>query len=128
MNSYSDKKSIYDEEKKALDKLNASIKELMTEYDLTEYEGDNATVTCTVSDTEKMNEDKLLEVIKQKIWAGEDGTACPFIKTVEQVDFDALEKAIYNGDISKEQLVEIGKCKEVKSVTTLRIKKKKVTK
>lgn len=128
VNEYSEKKSVYDEEKKVIDKLNGSIKELMTEYELSEYEGDNVTVTCTVSDTEKMNEDMLLEVIKTKIWAGNGSMQCPFIKTVEQVDFDALEKAIYNGDLSKEQLLEIGKCKEVKSTTTLRIKKKKVKK
>ena len=121
---YGQKKTVYDLEKKTIDKLNNSIKELMTKYSLEKYDSDTYSVSCTVNEIEEMNEEKLLAIIKSVIWADKGSMHCPFIKTVEQVDFDALEKAIYNGDISKEHLLEIGKCKEVKQRTVLRFKSK----
>ena len=128
INAYGEKKAVYDEEKKVVDKLNSSIKNLMLEYGLDKMEGTDFSVTCTVSDTSEMNEDMLLEVIKSVVWADKGSMHCPFIKTVEQVDFDALEKAMYNGEISKEHLAEIGKCRESKQRVTLRVSKKKVAK
>ena len=128
VSEYGEKKDVYDVEKKLIDKLNNDIKEIMTKYNLEDCESGDYTVTCTVSEEETMNEDRLLEIIKSVIWAGKGSMECPFIKRVEHVDFDELEKAIYNGDLSKEQLLEIGKCKQVKQKTVLRLKKKKVKK
>lgn len=125
VNEYGEKKSVYDVEKKAIDKLNSNIKEIMTGYDLEAYDGGDFAVTCTVSEEEAMNEDMLLEVIKSKIWVDKGDAQCPFIKIVEQVDFDALEKAMYLGTFTEEDMLEISKCKETKKKTTLRLKKVK---
>ena len=59
----------------------------------------------------------LLEIL------GGDARAIGIIKTKEYVDFDALEKAIYNGLLPGETLLEMDKAREVKEVVTLRVTK-----
>ena len=125
---YGEKKAVYDKEKKVIDGLNSSIKEIMLKYGQDACESGDFTATCTVSESDDMNEERLLHVLKNVLWADKGSMHCPFIKLVEQVDFDALEKAIYQGELTEEQLLEINKCRETKQRVTLRISKKKVKK
>lgn len=102
---------------------NSQIKKLMAELN-TEYEGKYATgkykASYSISKRETMNEDILLDIAhKYNI---------EVIKTKEYIDYDKLESLIYNGNLSKDILLEMNKAKEVKIVETLRvseIKKKK---
>ena len=113
---YAMNKSEMDSYKKICDKENAEIKKLMTDLVLPFYEAGEYKATCTISERESMNEEMLLEI------AHHHGIS-EIVKTKEYIDFDALEKAIYDGKISQEILLEFDKAKEVKKVTTLRVSK-----
>lgn len=113
---YAMNKSEMDSYKKICDKENAEIKKLMTDLVLPFYEAGEYKATCTISERESMNEEMLLEI------AHYHGIS-EIVKTKEYIDFDALEKAIYDGKISQEILLELDKAKEVKKVTTLRVSK-----
>lgn len=105
-----------DSYKKICDKENAKIKSIMTEFDLSNYEVAGYKATKSVSERETLNEEMLLQIAHQH-------GISEIIKTKEYVDFDALEKAIYDSKISKEILLEMDKAKEVKEVITLRVTK-----
>ena len=117
---YAENKSILDDYKKICDKENKQIKELMTDDT---YEAGGYKATKSVSVRETMNEDKLLELLIDK---GYKDTKV--IKQKYYVDMDALESAIYSGQIPKEDLLAIDKCRESKEVVTLRISKVKENK
>ena len=73
--------------------------------------------TLTVTEDTKVNEDKLLEVLKKH--------NIPVIKTQEYIDADELEKLIYAGDVPKEVLLEMDTCNEKSTKETLRCVKVK---
>lgn len=104
--------------KKIVDEENKSIKSLLKQSGEVSKESDGWAVKLIVQKRESMNEAKLLEIAHQ--------FGIPeIVKTKEYIDFDALEKAIYDHKISTEVLVEMDKAKEVKEVETLRISKLK---
>ena len=123
--SYYLNKTELDSYKKLCDNQNKSIKDLMLEMNVEDYDSDNYHASRKVSTRENFNEEQLLEFIRSTIWADKGSMHCPYIKTKYVVDYDALEKAIYNGDITKEQLLEMEKCKTVTEVVTLRVTKRK---
>ncbi len=96
---------------------NAKIKSKMDEIKQDTYAVDDLTAKITIQRRESFNEAKLLEVVKKH------NIDC--IRTKEYVDMDALESVIFSGVISKEALLELNSCKEVKEVQTLKITKKK---
>ncbi len=114
---YAENKSLLDDYKKICDKENKQIKDMMEEGS---YEAGGWKATKSVTTRDSMNEDKLLDVLKNT-----NAVYLGIIKTKEYVDMDALESAIYNGDIDKEILLKIDKCRESKEVVTLRISKVK---
>lgn len=115
---YALNKTELDSYKKICDKENAQIKKIMTDFVVPTYVSGDYKASCSISRRETMNEEKLLEIAHQF-------SIPEIIKTKEYIDFDALEKAIYDGKISDEILLEMDKAKEVKEVTTLRITKVK---
>jgi hypothetical protein len=48
---------------------------------------------------------------------------CPYIKTREYIDMEALENAIYQKELTPSVLADMDKCREVTTVVTLRCKK-----
>lgn len=119
---YAENKSEMDSYKKICDKENAQIKAIMKDFVVDNYEAGGYKASYSISKRETMNEEILLDI------AHNFGIP-EIVKTKEYIDFDALEKAIYNGDISDDILMEMDKAKEVKEVVTLRvtkIKEKKV--
>lgn len=114
---YAENKSMLDDYKKICDDENKQIKELMEEGS---YEAGGWKATKTISTRETMNEEKLLAVAKKNGYYLSD-----IIKTKEYIDMDKLEALLYKGNISKEVLMEIDKCRESKEVVTLRISKVK---
>lgn len=107
-----------DSYKKLCDKENALIKEIMKKFVVADYTTADYKASYNVSERTSMNEEMLLEI------AHNYGLS-DIIKTKEYIDFDALEKAIYDGKISNEILLEMDKAKEVKEVVTLRVTKRK---
>lgn len=113
---YASNKNELDSYKKICDKENAQIKAIMGNFALQHYESGGYKATYTVSNRETMNEERLLEIAHQ--------FGIPeIVKTKEYIDFDALEKAIYDGKISEAILLEMDKAKESKQITTLRVSK-----
>ena len=111
---YEDKQQL-DNYKKSTDEYNKDIKEIMGQLDLTEFESDDLVAKIGVQNRESFNEEKLIDKLKALNVEG-------VIKTKEYVDMDALENAIYNELIDASELTS---CKEVKTVTTLKVSKKK---
>ena len=113
---YALNKSELDSYKKICDKENAEIKQLMLSDNLDKKEVGGYRATCTVSTRESMNEEMMLEI------AHNFGIP-EIVKVREYIDYDALEKAIYDGNLSKDVLLEMEKAKEVKEVITLKVSK-----
>lgn len=104
--------------KKTCDSLKSDIKTTMSELDTTEFDtGTYAAVLSTVS-KESMDDDLLVDFVRNLGLRG-------VIKKKEYVDMDKLEKAIYAGKITKEQLIEMDKCKVITSYQKLIVKKVK---
>lgn len=98
---------------------NVQIKEMMHDMDITECATSLGTATITEQTRETFLEDKLIEFLKT------NNVADDIVKTKEYVDFDALESAIYHETIPSELVKQMDSCKEKKTTTVLRIKKKK---
>ena len=112
---YAFNKGELDSYKKLCDKDNATIKALMQEDNLDEYDTKTHTAKISVQNRQTMNEDKLLDIVK-------DMNRFDLIQTKEYVDMDLLEKAIYNGEIKAEELES---CMSTKEVVTLKVSVRK---
>lgn len=110
MSKFYQTKSIADAYKKDCDKMNKEIKSEMTNQDLTEVELEDVGVTCQLQTQKRksFDEPKLINYLKNL-----DRQIPGAIKTVEVVDEDALENAIYNGLIDANALSPFIKVKEV---------------
>ncbi len=73
--------------------------------------------SLTVSEVDKMNEDKLLEVCHT--------FNIPVIKQKEYVDFDELERLMYSNKIDQEAVLAMDACNEKSARETLRCTKVK---
>lgn len=113
---YAQTKQQADTYKKQSDKENAEIKSIMTSLALQHYEAGGYKVVRSVQKRESINEEQLIEIAHKY-------SIPDVIKTKEYIDFDALEKAIYDGNISQDVLLEMDKAKDVKHVVQLRISK-----
>ena len=113
---YAQTKQQADTYKKQSDKENAEIKSIMTSLALQHYEAGGYKVVRSVHKRESINEEQLIEIAHKY-------NIPDVIKTKEYIDFDALEKAIYDGNISQDVLLEMDKAKDVKHVVQLRISK-----
>ena len=106
-------KSEMDSYKKVVDKDNKEIKMIMLESQLPEFIVGDIKATCSVSEREDFIEEALIEKLKEmKV----DGV----IKMKEYIDMDALENAIYNGELNA---AELASCQTKKEVVTLRVTK-----
>lgn len=104
--------------KKETDALNTQIKEIMANLPGGVAETEQFVAKYSVTTTSDFDEPKLIERLKQLGCHG-------VIKTVEVVDMDALENAIYNGHIAGSELAD---CKVSKSVAKLVVSVKKAKK
>ena len=116
--TYALNKNELDSYKKICDKENAEIKARMAELDMDEVIAGDYVAKLTIQKRESMDEDMLLEVLRNNNYTN-------VIRTKEYVDMDLLEREIYNGNVDKDTLVAMQKCKSVKEVPTLKIVKAK---
>ena len=110
---YEANKSKMDSYKKLVDKDNKEIKSIMLGAGLREFIVDDIKASCSVSEREDFIEEALIEKLKDMKVKG-------VIKKKEYVDMDALENAIYNGELNAAELTS---CQTKKEVVTLRITK-----
>lgn len=120
---WGENKSTADKLKKDVDKDAAQIKQIMIDNNKEDSTSGKYTAHLSYATSQQVDEEGLLEYIKSKIQGKKK--SCPYIKTIEVIDYNALEKAIYNGEITKEQVLEMDKYKsEVKTPKlTLKIQK-----
>ena len=112
---YEDKK-LLDNYKKSTDEYNKQIKKDMTDLGKSEFETDDGIIAkLSVQNRESFNDDLLLNKITELDIPG-------IIKTKQYVDMDALEDAIYNGQLDAS---ELSSCKVVNQVTVLKVSKRK---
>ena len=105
-----------DKYKKLADEDNKEIKKLMQNNNLTEFKTTNGLLAkITIQNRESFNEDKLIEKLKEL------NVKTP-IKTVEVIDYDALEDAIYNNVLDATKIID---CKQNKQVVTLKVSEQK---
>lgn len=118
INDYAEQNSLFNATKKVVDRLKSEIKEAFSESKISEF--DTGDFTAVISNVEKQsfNEELMIPIIKT---FGVRGV----VKKKEYVDMDALEKAIYSGKITAEQVLQLDKCKETTSSQRLTIKKNK---
>ena len=111
---------------KALKKSNDADKELiknfLAEQESSKWTAGGYTVQRVVSNSETMNEGKLLALMQKYRDIAE---ANGIIKTMEYVDTNALETAIYQGQLSQDILTEMKDCHETKTTVSLRCVKAK---
>ncbi len=104
--------------KKTCDSLKSDIKTTMSKLDATEFDTGTYTAVLSTVSKESMDDDLLVDFVRNLGLRG-------VIKKKEYVDMDKLEKAIYAGKLTKEQLVEMDKCKVVSSYQKLTVRKTK---
>ena len=114
---YIDNKSLEAKYKSLASSGNTKIKQIMTNKNLTSFSCGSGTVTLSERKSESFNEDELIEFLMSK---GHEGD---IVKTKRYVDYDALESAIYHEKLSKDDVKELDKYKEIKVTQVLNIKK-----
>ena len=125
INKYCEEKEKEKALKKVLGTLSTDIKDYMAEHADEDISTDDFTVHIQLKVSEEVDEEGMLEVLK-KDWASKYGSMqCPYIKTREYVDMDALEQVIYAGGIATEVLLQLDKCRTVKETRALTYKKVK---
>ncbi len=128
VSQYGEHNADFNSLKKIVETEKLELKSLMESENMTEYVGDDYTVTYSVSKKEKFNEDKMLDILKRD-WANRYGSlSCPYIKTKEYIDMDILESVMYANELPKETMVELDSCIETTEMVTLRCKKTKKAK
>lgn len=101
--------------KKLTDADNAEIKKLMVASSLASVESEQFVAAYSVTKQESFDETKLIQKLK-------DLGVTNVIKTVEVVDMELLESAIYDGEVSGSDLAD---CKVIKETPKLVVKLKK---
>ena len=110
---------------KEFDSDKVTLKNLMSDNKYDNYTAGGYTVTRQVSYRTKIDENKMLEVLKAD-WKQRYGDLeCPYIKVKEVVDSDALEAVIYAGELPAEVLAKLDGCQEKQEVVTLKCTKTK---
>lgn len=107
--SFGEKNEIVKSLKKETDVLNTQIKDIMSKNANAIVDTEHFTAKYSVITTESFDEERLISRLKE---LGKSSV----IKTVEVVDMDALENAIYNGQIVGADLAD---CKVSKSTQKL---------
>lgn len=122
---YALNKTEADAYKKLCDRDNAKIKDIMLKADEKEHEAGQYVAKITISKRETMNEDILLSLLETVPHYTKLANDLGIVKVKSYVDFDALEKAIYDGKFTDAELLELGTAREVKEVVSLKVTKRK---
>ena len=93
IDEYSEKKKEADRAKKEVDKINLQIKGMLEEVGLDEYSSESFTVTRSIINTDKIDEDRLINLLNSILT---DEQKSEVIKTKLYLDLDKLEDMVYN--------------------------------
>ena len=96
--------------KTTLDKEKDEIKSYMMENAIDSYSSDEYKVQCVKSTKTAMNEVNAMNLLKE-FWKKEHDTEeCPFVKTVEVLNHEALESALYHEELPGEMIQKLNAC------------------
>lgn len=118
---YAANKNELDSYTKICKEENEQIKAALVELGENEYSAGGYTVKRIVAVKESMNEEKLIEVLRQN---GIDVA----IKTREYVDMNALEAYLYNNEPSADLARQLESCRTTSETVQLRLSKTKAKK
>lgn len=118
VNEFVELKTKADEYDKKAKELNAKLKKEMKERGIDSAEGEDFIVNLSVQNRDTFDEAPMIKFME------EQKVANWTIHTKKFIDMEELEKAIYNGDISQENMDELQKFRIHKSVDVLKMKKK----
>lgn len=112
---FEDKTSL-DSYKKSTEELNTQIKDIMNNFKMIDFATEDGLVAKVTNRTsETFNEELLINKLKEL-------NLNDIIKTVEVIDYDKLENAIYNNQLNAEELTPF---KIVKTSQSLKVSKRK---
>ena len=117
VNRYASNKEIVNKYSKLCDVDNSKIKSIMRDSGIDSYATSTYTVKYSVTKTEKLDQDKILETVKEL-------NIPDVIETREYVNLDKLEKYLYNSNDTT-ILDRINKCITTTEIPKLTFKKKK---
>lgn len=120
---YAENKREMESYKKLCDEQNAQIKDIMKDIKDGTYITGGYKAQRIVSEKETMNEDVLISLFTSVPAFVKVADSYDVVKTKPYIDFDVLEKIMYDGVLSDEQIVELGKATSVKEVISLRVTK-----
>ena len=125
INEYCEGKTVVNGLNKKISEWGKSIKSYIEEHNGDDISTGDFTVHINKRKEDVIDTDKMLEILKRD-WASRNGSMqCPYIRTQEYIDFDALEPVIYNEELPTEVLMELNACKSVKVTDVLTYKKVK---
>jgi hypothetical protein len=119
IDNYYEDKLQYSELEKSIKSKNSFIKNKLAELELDDFLTDNCKAKVTYQNKNSMDEDKVIEILKQNL---NEYTQSLVIKTKEYVDYEVLEKLIYNGEINASKLEP---AQTTKTTVTLKVTKLK---
>lgn len=117
------KKSTVDSLDKEIKADAAKIKKIMMEEELEESTSGIYTAKLSFQNKEVIDEEGMLQYIKSVLWGDKGSMHCPYIRMIEVIDWDALEKDMYSGKITKEQIIAMDKFKSINKTPVLKLKK-----
>ena len=121
--SYGNHDAEFKQLKKLCDSEKECLKNIMGEMGSEKESYGGFTITRTVSERENFNEQQALAILKQNWYENHGSEPCPFVKTVEVLDSDALESAMYNGELDNNTILKLDECRNVTEVITLKCSK-----
>lgn len=122
---YCDSKEAEKTLNKDIKALNDKIKQEMRDGNMTEMQTDKYIVTLESRTKDDVDPALMLMVLK-KYWDNEHkGEPCPFIRTIEVLDEDELEKFMYSTKLPAETVSALDKCRTTTVTQALTYKKVK---
>ena len=126
---YGNLKTEMDSYKKQVEADNAEIKKIMKDSGIDSFTAGGYTASYSVAVSENFDEDKLIAKLEHLTYQDPNsgatvcvGSGLGIIKMRPYVDMEALENAIYNGNVNAADLAD---CKVRKETPKLTIKKEK---
>lgn len=111
--------------KKICEEDKNAIKNVMLSDNLETFKSGDLVASCKTITSESFDDDKLITKLKT-VWKEQSGSKkCPWVKTIEMPDMEAIENAIYDGLIKPDDLKS---CKVKKQQVRLTVSKVKENK
>lgn len=115
----------FKELKKVCDGEKEEIKTRLNEEGVSDWTAGGYTVKRIESERTSMNEERMLEILKLDWQKRYGDIPCPYIQTIEVIDMDALEAALYAEELPDDVVQDLYHCRTTQTVVTLKCSKAK---